>query len=158
MSRPTPRHLGAGLTAALALALAGCAPTLRFNQTFLTPVELKVSDKGYASLSTTGETFDLSPIKKAEGNAGKALLIKVHGTYFVTGEGFHNLWRLWQGGDDEAHYKPVEIEGAPRTGFSSPQLEVSGKCLLFSWSKGASAEKRFVTTSGDVDTKGCPDA
>ena len=91
----------------LGLGAVGCAPTLRFNQTYLTQVELKVSDKGRAALSTTGEVFDLGPIKKAEGKADKVLLIKVHGTYFIAGEGFRSLWRLWQGGDDEAHYKPV---------------------------------------------------
>ena len=142
----------------LGLGAAGCAPTLRFNQTYLTQVELKVSDKGFAALSTTGEIFDLSAIRKAEGKADKVLLIKVHGTYFIAGDGFRNLWRLWQGGDDEAHYKPVEIEGAPRTGFGSPLLETSGRCAVFSWTKGSGSEKRFVTTGGDVDTKGCPDA
>jgi hypothetical protein len=146
------------LAAALAAGAAGCAPSLRFNQTYLTQVEMKVSDKGFASLSTTGESFDLGPIRTLEGKADKVVLIKVHGTYFIAGEGFKSLWRLWQGGDDLAHYKPIEIEGAPRSGFGSPFLEVSGKCAVFSWTKGSGTEKRFVTTGGDVDTKGCPDA
>ena len=157
MPRPTPALLRACLAASLALPAIGCAPTLRFNQTWLTQAETKISDKGYASLSTTGETFDLGPIKKAEGKAERVIVLKVHGTYFVAGEGFRSLWRLWSGGDDEAHYKAVEIEGAPRTGFSAPLLEVAGKCAAFTWTKGSGTEKRFVTTGGDVDTKGCPD-
>ena len=158
MSRLSPALTRVLLAACVAFGAAGCAPTLRFNQTYLTQVELKVSDKGFAALSTTGEIFDLGPIKKAEGKADKVILIKVHGTYFIAGEGFRNLWRLWQGGDDEAHYKPVDIEGAPRTGFGSPLLETAGKCAVFTWTKGSGTEKRFITTGGDVDTKGCPDA
>ena len=38
-----------------ALALAACAPTLTFNQSFLVPEELKVAPNGYASLKSTGE-------------------------------------------------------------------------------------------------------
>ena len=153
MSRLPPVLLALGL----ALGAAGCAPTLRFNQSFLTAEELKLSDKGFASLKSTGETFDLAPIRKEEGKVDKVILLKVHGTYFIAGEGFRHLWRLWPGGDDEAHYKPVDIEGAP-SAFNAPTLEPAGKCAIFSWTKGSGTEKRFVSTGGDVDPKGCPDA
>jgi hypothetical protein len=156
MFRLRPAHLRVCLAAA-ALALAACAPTLRFNQTWLTQSEAKISDKGFASLSITGETFDLGPIRQLEGKVDKVIVMKVHGTYFLVGDGFKSVYRLWQGGDDEAHYKAVEFDGAPRS-YSSPQLEAAGKCAVITWTKGSGSEKRFITTGGDVDTKGCPDA
>ena len=153
MTRLPPALLALGL----ALGAAACAPTLRFNQSYLTAEELKLSDKGFASIKSTGETFDLGPIRRAEGKADKIVLLKVHGTYFVAGEGFRHLYRIWPGGDDEAHYKPVDLEGVPAAGFGSPTLEPAAKCVLFTWTKGSGTEKRYVTTGGDVDAKGCPD-
>ena len=91
MSKLPPALLALGL----ALGANACAPTLRFNQSFLTAEELKLSDKGFASLKSTGETFDLGPIRKAEGRADKVVLLKVHGTYFVAGEGFRFLRNPW---------------------------------------------------------------
>jgi hypothetical protein len=154
MSRLPPVLLALGL----ALGAAGCAPTLRFNQSFLTAEEIRVSDRGFASLKSTGETFDFTPLRTLEGKVDRVILLKVHGTWFVTGEGFRHVYRLWPGGDDEAHYKPIEIEKSPVGGFSAPALEPAGKCALFSWTTGGGTEKRWLTAGGDVESKGCPDA
>jgi len=142
----------------LALGAAGCAPTLRFNQSYLVAEDMKVTDKGYAALKSTGETFDLTPIRTAEGRADHVTILKVHGTYFVTGEGFKNLWRLWPGGDDEVHYKPVDDVGGKSGVFSGVTLEPAEKCAHFTFTKGAMPSSVYVTTGGDVDTKRCPDA
>lgn len=154
-----PRLLAA-LAAGLALVgAAGCAPTLHFNQSFLVAEELKLSSKGYASLKSTGESFDLQPIQQQEGKVERVVLLKVHGSYLVVGEGFKHLWRLWAGGRDEAKFKPVDLgELQPATGgLGSPSLEPAGKCALFKWSKGATTAQVFVTADGDVDAKRCPD-
>lgn len=148
----------AGMLGALAL-LAGCAPTLHANQSFLTAEDLKLSEKGFASFKSTGETMDLGPIRLLEGKVDRVVVHKVHGTLFLVGEGFHSLYRLWPGGDDELHYKPVNLKLDPLPTFSSPALEAAGKCVLFSWKSAAGAtEKRYVTAGGDFDSKGCPDA
>lgn len=147
---------------AVCLALGGaaaCAPTLHFNQSFLVAEELKLSSKNYASLKSTGESFNLQPILAQEGKTEKVVLLKVHGTYLVAGEGFKKLWRLWAGGRDEAKFKPIDLEAnAPGvSGFANPTLEPAGKCALFKYSKGASQAQVFVTADGDVDAKRCSD-
>ena len=50
------------LRCAFALACVSCAPTLIHNQTFLAAEEVRLGPEGYASLKSTGETFDLAPI------------------------------------------------------------------------------------------------
>src|SRR5437763_695120 len=62
-----------------ALALAACAPSLTFNQTFLVPEDLKVAPNGYASLKSTGESFDLTPIKAQERTGEHVSILKVDG-------------------------------------------------------------------------------
>lgn len=89
--------------------LCACAPTLFYNQTFLVSEDLKLGQNGYASLPNTGETVDLSPIKAQEKSADRVHYLKVHGASFVVGEGFKQVWRLWSGGIDQAHYKPVKL-------------------------------------------------
>ncbi len=142
----------------LALGAAGCAPTLRFNQSFLVADDMKISDKGYASLKSTGESFDLSPIRAAEGRVDHVVVFKVHGSYLLVGEGFKHLWRLWPGGQDEVHYQAVDDITAPGSGFSGVALEPAGKCVRFTFTKGASQSQWFVTSGGDHDAKACPDA
>jgi len=146
------------LATCLALGAAGCAPTLRFNQSFLVADDMKISEKGYGSLRSTGESFDLSAIRAAEGRADRVTVLKVHGTYFLVGEGFKNLWRLWPGGTDEVHYKAVGDVKAPSNGFSGVALEPAGKCARFTFNKSGSPVQWFVTASGDADAKACPDA
>jgi hypothetical protein len=138
-----------------ALLFAGCAPTLFFNQSFLTAEELKLARNGYASLKSTGETFDLSPIKAQEPNAGdRVAILKMHGAYLAVGDGFTHAWRLWPGGKDEAHYKPVELNPGAK-GFGSPSLEASGNCALIRWQRSGAPAQAFVTSGGDVNDKKC---
>src|SRR6478735_3504392 len=131
---------------ALAALSAACAPTLHFNQSYLVAEELKLSSKNYASLKSTGESFDLAPIAAQEGKVERVIVLKVHGTYLLAGEGFKHLWRLWAGGKDEAKFKPVDLgENAPATGgFTAPTLEPAGKCALFKFSKGATQAQVYV--------------
>ena len=146
------------LATCLALGAAGCAPTLRFNQSFLVVEDLKISDKGFASLKSTGESFDLSPIRAAEGRADRVIVLKVHGTFLLTGEGFKNLWRLWPAGSDQIHYAAIDDAKAPKGGYSGVSLEPAGKCALFTFTKNGAPTTLYVTAGGDVDSKRCPDA
>ena len=147
------------LLALAALGAAGCAPTLHFNQSYLVSEELKLSSKNYASLKSTGESFDLAPIAAQEGKVERVIVLKVHGTYLLAGEGFKHLWRLWAGGTDEAKFKPVDLgENAPAaSGLTAPTLEPAGKCALLKFSKGATQTQLYVTAGGDVDAKRCSD-
>lgn len=149
----------AALVGVAAAALSGCAPTLFFNQSFLASEELKLTKDGYASLKSTGETFDLTPIKSQEAKADRILVIKIHGSYLVAGEGFKKVWRLWGGGGkDKAKYEAVEkLSPAAPAGFAGVSLEASGNCALFKQTKGAQAAQTFITADGDVDEKKCPD-
>jgi hypothetical protein len=153
-----PKATLALLATCLALGAAGCAPTLRFNQSFLVAEDMKISDKGYGSLKSTGESFDLSPIRKAEGRADRVIVLKVHGTFLITGEGFKKLWRLWPAGEDEIHYEAIDDVKAPASGFTGVALEPAGKCALFTFSKNGAPTQVFVTAGGDIDAKRCPDA
>ena len=149
------------LFAFAALNAAACAPTLHFNQSFLAAEDMRVSDKGFASLQSTGESFDLTPILKAEGRAARVIVLKLHGSYLLTGEGFKNLWRLWPAGNDEIHFKPIDDAQAPKGSvFSGPALApaAGGKCAVFSFTRNGAPTQLFVTAGGDVDAKRCPDA
>lgn len=139
----------------ISLALAACAPTLTFNQSFLVPEELKVAPNGYASLKSTGESFDLGPIRAQENKTDRIDIIKVHGTYVLVGDGYKHAWELWPGGKDEMHYKPLKLDPGPQ-GFSQPALEASGNCALLKWQKGASPAQAYVNADGDVNEKNCP--
>src|SRR5258706_602548 len=97
------------------LALAACAPTLTFNQSFLVPEELKLAPNGYASLKSTGESFDLGPIKAQETKTDRVEILKVHGTYVLVGDGYKKVWTLWPAGKDLYHFEPLKLEpGAGR--------------------------------------------
>ena len=138
--------------------LASCAPTLRFNQTWLASEELKLARNGYASLKSTGESFDLQPIKAQETGTGERIVVlKVHGSYLIVGDGFKHAWRLWSGGKDEAHYEPIDSVKPGAQGFGSPTLEVSGNCALVRWQRGGVPAQAFVTFKGDVDETKCGD-
>jgi hypothetical protein len=147
-------------TALLALGLCagalGCAPKLYFDQTFHMKEELKVTDKGYASLASE-ETFDLGPVIKAEKRLDRVLVIKLHGTFFLIGDGFRNLWKLTPASSDQASYEPVKFDGISSM-LNSPSLEVVEKCVVVSFSTKTGAEKRFVTSGGKVGKDKCPDA
>jgi hypothetical protein len=138
-----------------ALALAACAPTLIANQSFLVPEELKLDPSGYVSLKSTGESFDLGPIKKLEPKTDRIQILKIHGTYVLVGDSFRKVWTLWPGGKDEMHYKPTKLEPGAQ-GFSQPTLETSGNCALLKWQKGASPAQAYVNADGDVNDKNCP--
>lgn len=141
--------------AILTLALAACAPTLIANQSFLVPEELKLAPNGYASLKSTGESFDLGPIQKEEPKTDRIEIFKTHGAYVLVGDGYHHAWQLWPGGKDDMHYKPLKLEPGAQ-GFSQPTLEASGNCALLKWQKGASPAQAYVNLDGDVNDQSCP--
>ena len=145
----------------LALLLGmGCTPTLFMNRSFLVPEEIRLSKTGYGSLKSTGETFDLTPIKAQEPGMGERVtVLEVHGTYLVVGEGFRRVWRIWPAGKDEAKYKAVDLSADKGQGsmFKAPALEASGKCGLLTWQKGASQGRAFITADGDVNEQKCPE-
>ena len=159
MSRTAHSLALAALTALTALAGAGCTPTLFMNRSFLVPEELKLSNTGYASLKSTGETFDLTPIKVQEAKATERLLVlEVHGSYIIVGDGWKRVWRVWPAGKDEAKYKAVKLESGPAGSvFQSPTLEASGKCALLKWQGKTGPAQAFITADGDVDAKKCGD-
>jgi len=144
------------IIAAAAVVAGACAPTLTANQSFLVPEELRIAPNGYASLKTTGESIDLSPIKSQENRAADRIaIIKVHGTYLLAGDGWKHAWELWPGGKDEMHYKPLNLNPGLQ-GFSQPTLEASGNCALLKWQKGTSPAQAYVNGDGDVNEKNCP--
>ena len=146
------------LAALLSATLAGCAPNLRFNQTWLASEELKLASNGYVSLKSTGESIDLAPIKAREpGTFERIIVLKVHGSYLIVGDAFQHAWRLRAGGKDEAHYEVVEGVKPGAQGFTSPTLEVMGNCGLVRWQRGSVPAQAFVTFKGDVDEKKCGD-
>ena len=152
------RKLVAPLALCLLFGGMGCAQTLFFNQTFLVPEDLKLSPNGYASLKSTGESFDFTPIKAQEPKAAdRVTLLKVRGTYVVVGDGFRKVWKLWSGGKDKAKFEAIELGSGNTQGFRSPTLEVSGKCALLRWQKGAGTAQAFINSDGDVDEKKCGD-
>src|SRR5882672_6308432 len=102
------------LLSLIALAGMGCTPTLFMNRSFLVPEELKLSSTGYASLKSTGETFDLTPLKAQEPKLGERVqVLEVHGSYLLIGEGWKRVWRIWPAGKDEAKYKAVDLAAGP---------------------------------------------
>jgi hypothetical protein len=142
------------LAGAVLIALTACAPTLTFNQSFLVPEDLKLAPNGYASLKSTGESFDMGPIKAVEKSSDRVQILKVHGSYIVVGDGYQHVWRLWPAGKDEMHYKPLDL--SPGTVFNGPTLEASGNCALVKWQKGGAPAQAYVNSDGDVDEKACP--
>ena len=143
----------------LALASA-CTPTLFMNRSFLVPEELRLSRGNYASLKSTGETFDLAPIKAQEPGMGdRVTVLEVRGTYLLVGDGFRKIWRIWPAGRDEAKFKAVDLTADKSQGatFKSPSLEASGRCGLLTWHKGASQGRAFITADGDVNEAKCPE-
>src|SRR5260370_10469316 len=132
-----------------ALALAACAPALISNQTFLVPEELKLAPNAYASLKSTGETFDLGAIKQEEAKTDRIDIIKIHGTYLLVGDGYRHSWQLWPGGKDEMHYKPLKLEPGAQ-GFSAATPEASGNCALLNWQKGPSPGQAYVNAAGEA--------
>jgi hypothetical protein len=153
-----PRPLAA---AALLAALSGtaCTPTLFMNRSFLVPEELKLSPTGYASLKSTGETFDLTPLKQQEPALGdRVLVLEVHGSYVLIGEGWKHAWRIWPSGKDEAKYKPLDLKATntPDGGtFRSPTLEASGNCALLKWQQPQGPAQAFITADGDFAAQKC---
>ena len=143
------------IAAALTLALTACAPSLVSNQSFLVPEDLKIAPNGYASLKSTGESFDLGPIKAQETKTDRISILKVHGSYVLVGDGYRHAWSLWQGGKDEMHFKPLKLEPGTQ-GFTGAVLEASGNCALLKWQKGASPAQAYVNSDGDVNDKSCP--
>lgn len=138
-----------------AVAAAACAPTLTANQSFLVPEELRIAPNGYASLKSTGESFDLTPIRSQEPRTDRVEVLKVHGAFIVAGDGWKRAWELWPGGKDEMHYKPLRLNPGV-SGFAQPALEASGNCALLKWQKGASPAQAYVNADGDVNEKNCP--
>jgi hypothetical protein len=127
---------------------------LIFNQSFLVPEDLKLAPNGYASLKSTGESFDLSPIKAREKNVDRIQILKVHGAYLLVGDGFQHAWRLWPDSKDEMHYKPLDLPPGAK-GFASATLEASGNCALLRWTRGGMPAQAYVNSDGDVDDKKC---
>jgi hypothetical protein len=144
------------LIISVAFILSGaCAPTLTSNMSFLVSEELRIAPNGYASLKSTGESFDLTPIKSQEPRTDRLQILEVHGTYILAADGWKHVWTLWNGGKDEMHYKPLSL--APGgNGFGQPTLEPSGNCALLKWQKGASPAQAYVNADGDVNEKNCP--
>jgi hypothetical protein len=148
---------------ALTLALLsgmGCTPTLFSNRSYLVSEELRLSKSNYASLKSTGETFDLSPIKAQEpGMSDRVTVLEVRGTWLLAGDGMRKVWRLWPAGKEEAKYKPVDLAPDKSQGsvFKSPTLEASGKCGLLTWQRGAGQGRAFITADGDVNEQKCPE-
>jgi hypothetical protein len=141
--------------AVIAAAAAACAPTLTANQSFLVPEELRIAPNGYASLKSTGESFDLTPIKSQETRTDRVEVLKVHGSIVLAAEGWKHAWILTPGGKDEMHYKPLSL-ALGGAAFNQPSLETSGNCALLKWQRGASPAQAYVNADGDVNDKNCP--
>jgi hypothetical protein len=136
----------------------GCTPTLFMNRSFLVPEDVKLSNTGYASLKSTGETFDLTPIKAQEPAMGeRVLVLEAHGTYVLVGDGWKKVWRVWPSGKDEAKYKALGLLPGNPAGFKSPALEASGKCALLKWDKTTGQGQAFITADGDFNEQKCGD-
>jgi hypothetical protein len=135
---------------------AGCASKTFFNQSFLTSEELKLSaNSGYVSLKSTGETMDLSGIRTAEPGAKNIVIIKVHGTFIVTGDGFRKVWKLWPAcGKDAARYSAIKVEPAP-VEIKKPVMEKSGECALVKWDEDAGPRQVYINSKGTVSPEKC---
>ncbi|MBI5546137.1 MAG: hypothetical protein HY901_19775 [Deltaproteobacteria bacterium] len=145
------------LISLLAVVACGCTPKLLLNQTFLVSEDLKLTPSGFISLKSTGETFDLSPIRRLEPDAGERVVIgKVRGVFLATGDGFRHIWRLWPAGQDQAYYKPLDYNPGP-DGFRAATLEIVGPCAVVHWDRGGIAAVAYVTSDGDVDENKCQD-
>ena len=150
--------MAVGGVAALVVGAAGCASSMVLNQTFLASEDLKIAQKGFVSLKSTGETFDFSGIREAEPNAKNVVLIKVHGTFIATGDGFSHVYKIWPAcGKDKAKYKAVKLDPASPMGFRAPQLSVAGNCALLKWENDAGTRQAFIDRDGDIDENKCDD-
>jgi hypothetical protein len=141
---------------AACLTTAGCAPRTYINQSFLSSEDLKIGQTGLVSLKSTGETIDVSGIKAIEPDAKGVVIIKVHGSYIITGDGFQKVWRLWPlGAKDKAAYEPVKIDPPPGQ-LKTPTLEKSGSCALLKWIATEGEKQLYITGCGKVsDEKAC---
>jgi hypothetical protein len=144
---------------ALAAFVAGCASTMSFNQSFLASEDLKIAQKGFVSLKSTGETFDFSGIREAEpGARGNVVLMKVHGTFIATGDGFTHVYKIWPAcGRDKAKYKFIKLDPGSPQGFRAPQLTMAGNCALLKWENEAGTRQAFIDADGDADETKCDD-
>ena len=139
----------------VAALAVGCAPKTYLNQSFLTSEELKTGSTGYVSLKSTGETMDLGGLLKEEPDARSLVLIKIHGVYIITGEGFKKIWRLWASGTDKGSFKPVKFNGITAP-LESPSIEKSGECALVRWTFDKSEKQVWVTADGSTNIEKCP--
>ena len=143
---------------AIAATAAGCASTMTFNQSFLASEDLKIAQKGFVSLKSTGETFDFSGIREAEPNAKNIVLIKVHGTFLAVGDGFSHVYKIWPScGKDKAKYKAIRLEPGSAQGFRAPQMTMVGNCALLKWENDAGTRQAFIDRGGGTDEAKCGD-
>lgn len=148
------------VTAVLAFiaAAAGCASTMTFNQSFLASEDLKIAQKGFVSLKSTGETFDFSGIRDAEPNAKNVVILKVHGTFLVVGDAFMHVYKIWPAcGKDKAKYKAIKLEPGSPQGFRAPSLTTTGNCALLKWENDSGTRQAFIDRDGDANEIKCED-
>ena len=150
------RIASAAVLACALICAAGCAPTLTFNRSYLVSEEVKVAQDGYGSIKSTGETFNLGPIRALEKPVDHVQLIETHGSWLLVGDGYQKLWRLWPAGGDSAHYEAVELVSG-RRGFAGPQLSQSGNCALIKWTRDGAPAQAFVTSGGSANETRCSD-
>jgi hypothetical protein len=130
----------------LALILAGCGSTLRFDQTCVTcvksqrfsclgdecPSSFMVGSDALVTITETGENIFLTPILLEEQINAKSgipvTIAKINGKVMLTANDFKSLWLLYPKAKNEACYKNVEL---PEGKIEGAVFELfSGKLLL----------------------------
>jgi hypothetical protein len=142
----------------LGLFILGCLPKVYFNQSFTSAERLPITKDGYIALPS-GENFDGSLILETEKTDPKEIvLIKIHGTYLLTAEGFKNIWAIFPTSGDKAKIKRISLMKENES-LRDPKFEVSSqtRCVILKYIAGDEPRSVFIDSDGDIDEKKCDD-
>lgn len=143
--------------------LAGCAgrpavrsiPTLELDSGSLR-LSLAVDGNGTVNLAEQAPLrgrIEVAPILAAEGREAETVQVILHeGRYYVTAEGFRNIWELVpEAGTTRATYRSIPVSENPLSGVRMSRYGPAGRaCVRLDTDGGG---PWFVTDEGELDDR-----
>ncbi len=140
--------------------IGGCATSsnmLYINQTYRAQQIVPLSDETVIALNS-GETIDLKKIARQEEKMpARVRVIKVHGTFLVTGDGMAKIWKIVPEEEDKAKFSKLSLLSADVL-FSRPKFKGSfnSNCVKFYWQERGQRRMVFIDSQGNWDQDKCP--